>query len=347
MSDDPRIFIHEKGICESASVGDGTRIWAFAHVLAGAKIGRNCNICDHVFIENDVVVGDDVTIKSGVQLWDGLRVGNKVFIGPNATFTNDIFPRSKEHPSEYLKTAIEDGASIGANATILPGVRIGTGAMIGAGAVVTKSVPDNAIVVGNPAIIVGYQSAKYDGEMRAGPAALSPSPGSRARLGVGDSELWRLPHFSDLRGHLYPLEFRAGSAVRSAADFPGPGRADQQGERRACSSSLPSVSDRGPWPGIGRGRRRPGPPGDIVGRAVDRPPCAADDLVYPVQVRAGFRPPGDGVPSVRCGGLHPRLWRVPAAGGRAGQGMRRLQALEVGNGAARGRALVIARRASR
>ncbi|TGS74362.1 N-acetyltransferase, partial [Mesorhizobium sp. M3A.F.Ca.ET.175.01.1.1] len=98
-------------------VGEGTRIWAFAHVLPGAVVGSNCNICDHVFIENDVIIGDEVTIKCGVQLWDGLRLGNRVFVGPNATFTNDRFPRSKEYPETFLLTTVEDGASIGANAT--------------------------------------------------------------------------------------------------------------------------------------------------------------------------------------------------------------------------------------
>ena len=96
-------FVHEKGICESANVGEGTRIWAFAHVLPGARIGMNCNICDHVFIENDVAVGDDVTIKSGVQLWDGVRIGDRVFVGPNTTFTNDRMPRSKVYPERYAK----------------------------------------------------------------------------------------------------------------------------------------------------------------------------------------------------------------------------------------------------
>ncbi|HVJ27953.1 MAG TPA: hypothetical protein VM493_10455, partial [Vicinamibacterales bacterium] len=102
------VFVHEKGLCESATVGSGTRVWAFAHVLPGATIGADCNICDHVFIENDVVVGDAVTIKSGVQLWDGLRIGNRVFIGPNATFTNDLFPRSKVYPDAFLQTVVED-----------------------------------------------------------------------------------------------------------------------------------------------------------------------------------------------------------------------------------------------
>lgn len=153
-------FVHPQGICETSDVGDGTRIWAFAHVLAGARIGADCNICDHVFVENDVVVGDRVTVKSGVQLWDGLRVGDDVFIGPNATFTNDPFPRSKVYEHETSATWVEYGASIGANATILPGLTIGSRAMVGAGAVVTHDVPANAIVVGNPARIVGDVRAR-------------------------------------------------------------------------------------------------------------------------------------------------------------------------------------------
>ena len=149
-------FIHEKAIVESGKIGEGTKIWAFAHVLPGAIIGRNCNICDGVFIENDVVVGDNVTIKCGVQLWDGLRVADDVFIGPNATFTNDLFPRSKVYPDKFGKTIISRGASIGANATILAGVTIGEAAMVGAGSVVVKHVPAFAKVVGNPAKIIGY-----------------------------------------------------------------------------------------------------------------------------------------------------------------------------------------------
>lgn len=148
------IYIHEKAICDSKDIGDGTRIWAFVHILKGARIGKNCNICDNVFIENDVTIGDNVTVKCGVQLWDGLDIRNNVFIGPNVTFCNDLFPRSKHYPAKFLKTIVEEGASIGANATILPGIRIGKSAMVGAGSVVVKDVPDSVVVVGNPARVV-------------------------------------------------------------------------------------------------------------------------------------------------------------------------------------------------
>jgi UDP-2-acetamido-3-amino-2,3-dideoxy-glucuronate N-acetyltransferase len=152
-------YVHETGLCESGSIGKGTRIWAFTHILKGAVIGSDCNICDHVFIENDVCIGDRVTIKCGVQIWDGITIESDVFVGPNVTFTNDPFPRSKVYPETFEKTRICRGASIGANATILPGLEIGINAMIGAGAVVTRTVPPNAIAVGNPARIVGYANA--------------------------------------------------------------------------------------------------------------------------------------------------------------------------------------------
>ena len=146
-------FIHERALVETDSVGAGTRIWAFAHVLAGAVIGADCNVCDHTFIECDVVIGDRVTLKSGVYLWDGLRVEDDVFIGPQATFTNDARPRSRQ-PFELLYTTVRRGASIGAGAVILPGLTIGERAMVGAGAVVTRDVDAGVVVVGNPARVI-------------------------------------------------------------------------------------------------------------------------------------------------------------------------------------------------
>jgi acetyltransferase-like isoleucine patch superfamily enzyme len=143
-------FIHDKALVECDSIGPGTRIWAFAHVTAGAVIGADCNVCDHTYIEGDVIVGDRVTLKSGVYLWEGLRIEDDVFIGPQATFTNDMMPRSRQ-PFELRSTTVRRGASIGAGAVILPGVTVGEGAMVGAGAVVTKDVPPHSIVVGNPA----------------------------------------------------------------------------------------------------------------------------------------------------------------------------------------------------
>jgi UDP-2-acetamido-3-amino-2,3-dideoxy-glucuronate N-acetyltransferase len=147
-------YIHPSSDVKTTQIGIGTRIWQFCVVLAGAKIGENCNICANVLIENDVIIGDNVTVKSGVQLWDGVRIEDNVFIGPNATFTNDLMPRSKVYPTQFLQTVIKAGASIGANATILPGITIGEHAMVGAGAVVTRDVPAGKIVVGNPAKIV-------------------------------------------------------------------------------------------------------------------------------------------------------------------------------------------------
>ena len=144
-------MIHKLADVAECEIGKNTKIWQFVVILAGAKIGNDCNICAQVLIEGDVVIGDRVTVKSGVQLWDGSRVGNDVFIGPNATFTNDRFPRSKIYPETFEQTVIEDGASIGAGAVILPGVRIGVRAMVGAGAVVTRDVAPGSLVLGNPA----------------------------------------------------------------------------------------------------------------------------------------------------------------------------------------------------
>ena len=150
------VFIHRLADVATTDIGAGTRIWQFAVVFAKAQIGADCNICAHVLIEDDVVIGDRVTVKSGVQLWDGLRVGDDVFIGPNATFTNDMFPRSRQRPDKFQQTIIEDGASIGAGAVILPGLTIGAGALVAAGAVVTKSVAPRSLVRGNPARHVRY-----------------------------------------------------------------------------------------------------------------------------------------------------------------------------------------------
>ena len=144
-------MIHPLSDVQTDQIGEGTRVWQFAVVLKGARIGRNCNICAHTFIENDVVMGDNVTVKCGVQLWDGLRIGNNIFIGPNATFCNDKHPKSGNHDFECLQTVVEDDVSIGANATILPGVRLGKGCVVGAGAVVTKDVSPGMTVIGNPA----------------------------------------------------------------------------------------------------------------------------------------------------------------------------------------------------
>lgn len=149
-------MIHPSAIVElGARLGTGTRVWAFVHILPGAVIGDDCNICDHVFIENDVVLGHRVTVKCGIYLWDGVRVEDDVHLGPNVVFTNDRFPRSRR-PFTLESTIVRTGASVGANATLLPGITIGRSAMVGAGSVVTRSVPDFALVIGNPARVSGY-----------------------------------------------------------------------------------------------------------------------------------------------------------------------------------------------
>lgn len=200
-------FEHQLACVESTSIGRRTRVWAFAHILPDAVIGDDCNICDHVFVENDVQIGDRVTVKSGVQLWDGVRLRDDVFVGPNATFTNDSFPRSRVHNREVLETVVERNASIGANATILPGVRIGRNAMVAAGSVVTTHVPANAIVMGNPARIAGYVDSLSNAR-----AGLQPDPPDaldaeqhrpRGRRGV---RLIETRLHTDLRGSLSALE---------------------------------------------------------------------------------------------------------------------------------------------
>lgn len=148
--------IHPLSDVKSDTIGSGTKVWQYSVILSGAVIGHNCNICAHTLIEGDVKIGNNVTIKSGVYLWDGTRIGDNVFIGPNATFTNDPYPRSKVYPDRFYGVIVNEWASIGANATILPGVVVGVGAMVGAGSVVTSDVPDHAVVVGNPAKVIRY-----------------------------------------------------------------------------------------------------------------------------------------------------------------------------------------------
>lgn len=144
-------MIHPLADVQSKNIGEGTMIWQFCVVLKNATIGKNCNINCQVLIENKAIIGDHVTIKPGVQIWDGITLEDNVFIGPNATFTNDLFPKSKNKEFKLIKTLVKKGASIGANATILAGVTIGENALVGAGSVVTKNIPDNEIWVGNPA----------------------------------------------------------------------------------------------------------------------------------------------------------------------------------------------------
>ena len=152
------VFVHCSALVETDDVGEGTRVWAFAHVMGGAKVGKRCNICDHVFVESGAAIGDDVVVKNGVSIWDGVKVENKVLIAPGATFTNDKHPRTKAIVPDFVPelTVVKEGASIGANATILCGITIGEYAMVGAGAVVTRDVPAYGLVVGNPAILVEY-----------------------------------------------------------------------------------------------------------------------------------------------------------------------------------------------
>jgi acetyltransferase-like isoleucine patch superfamily enzyme len=201
------VYYHPSADVQTEKVGEGTRVWQNAVVLAGAQIGRDCNLCANTFVENDVIVGDNVTLKCGVSLWDGLRVGNNVFIGPNAVFCNDMYPRSgvRDNRRRLLKTVVCDGVSIGSGAVILPGVTVGACAMVGAGAVVTKDVPPYATVVGNPARIVGYVGAEkvsdtFSGDVKKADLQLR-------KLGKTGAQLYEIPHFGDMRGDLNVLEF--------------------------------------------------------------------------------------------------------------------------------------------
>ena len=196
----PSPFIHALADVQTKHLGEGTRVWQYCIILPNARIGTDCNICSNVFIENDVTVGNRVTVKCGVQLWDGITLEDDVFVGPNATFTNDLFPRSRQHPGKFAETTVHTGASIGANATILPGVTIGRGAMIAAGAVITRDVPPYAIVKGNPARITGYVN---EGEAD---QTLTAKPISAPKTIRGISWV-RFTTASDLRGDLMATDF--------------------------------------------------------------------------------------------------------------------------------------------
>ena len=195
--------IHKTADVQTNLIGNRTSVWQYTVILPKASIGSDVNICSHCFIENDVVIKDRVTIKSGVQVWDGIRIGNDVFIGPNVTFTNDKYPRSKKYPKDFAITVIGEGASIGANATILPGISIGQGALVAAGAVVTRDVPDNAIVKGNPAQITSYVNTNRDFLNKINSGDMKKEESTSLR-GVS---IYSFPLIKDLRGNLTVAEF--------------------------------------------------------------------------------------------------------------------------------------------
>jgi len=178
-------YVHPSALCESEEIGERSRVWAFAHVMKGARIGADCNVGDHAFVESGVVIGDRVTIKNGVAIWDGVTVGDDVFLGPNAVLTNDLFPRSRVYHAENVPTLIGRGASIGANATIVAGVTLGEYCMIGAGTVVVKDVPAFALMVGNPARQIGWVGVKGERLELGDGAASVETPAGRYELADG------------------------------------------------------------------------------------------------------------------------------------------------------------------
>jgi len=201
-------FIHATADVQSTHIGARSRIWQFAVVLSGARIGSDVNVCSHCFIENDVTIGDRVTVKSGVQLWDGIHIEDDVFIGPNVTFTNDKFPRSKIYPENFSQTRIKKNASIGAGAVILPGITIGEHAMIGAGAVVTKSVPAYAIVTSPAAQLKGYvENIKNTHDSKISRDSVDAPTQNTLSCGVGGVTLHNLKQIYDTRGELSVGEF--------------------------------------------------------------------------------------------------------------------------------------------
>ncbi len=200
---DTAVIIHPTADVRAARVGSGTRIWQFVVVADGATIGSHCNVCSHCFIESGATIGDRVTIKNGVHVWDGVSIEDDVFVGPGVAFTNDRFPKSRVHPAAFDRTVLRRGASIGANATLLPGIEVGRNALVGAGAVVTKTVPENAIVQGNPARIVGYIGTDRRAPTR-GDQGSSQISAMKSRVrGVA---LVRLKTVDDMRGALCVAE---------------------------------------------------------------------------------------------------------------------------------------------
>jgi len=170
-------YRHPTAVVETEAIGEGTRIWAFAHVLPGATIGRDCNIGDHCYVESGVRIGDRVTLKNGVAIWDGVTIGDGAFLGPSVALTNDLRPRSGARDWTLSPTRIEEGASVGANVTLLCGITVGAFSMVGAGSVVTRDVPRHALVYGNPARVRGWVCRCGENLRRRGAGATCPKCG--------------------------------------------------------------------------------------------------------------------------------------------------------------------------